>query len=121
MAGTHARRWYHRGAVATLVIAMTAATGVTGIGADASAAPVPRPVNDDFANATVWTAATGGPIVGSTVGATHESGEPGSGPSVWWRYTSPVDSAVTLSSNGSEGDTKLAVYTGTWTSRLTMS
>src|SRR5437867_8810832 len=72
------------------------------------------PVNDLRSAATLIS----GTILttnGSNVGATKEAGEqnhagnPG-GASVWWRWTSPPNVAVTINTVGSSFDTLLAIY-----------
>ena len=75
-------------------------------------APVP---NDDFADATVISGASG-QTTGSNVDATKEepdepdhAGNPG-GKSVWWRWTAPASGCVTIDTFGSDFDTLLAVY-----------
>jgi hypothetical protein len=76
-----------------------------------------RSCNDTFGNATLLTGATGS-VVGSTVGATGESGEPNhagnSTPlnSVWCRWTAPATGPVIMDTTGTNFDTTLAVYTG---------
>ncbi len=85
--------------------------------------PAPdRPVNDDFANATALDL---GGAIGTSVNATHETGEPehvrsgvGSLHSVWYRWTAPADGMLTLKTQGSGFDTLLAVYTGSSVSAL---
>jgi outer membrane protein assembly factor BamB/subtilisin family serine protease len=75
-----------------------------------------RPLNDDFASrATV--SGSNVRIRASNVGATTESGEPAhadvtGGPSLWWTWTAPTSTQVTLDTSGSSYDTILAVYTG---------
>jgi N-acetylneuraminic acid mutarotase len=75
-----------------------------------------RPVNDDFANATIIPG-TGATVSGSNVGATLEPGEPvhagvDGGKSVWWRWTATTSGQSTIDTLGSDFDTLLAVYTG---------
>jgi hypothetical protein len=57
---------------------------------------LPKPPNDDFADATVLTG-TDLTIAVNTAGATNEPGEPFSDwHSVWWRWTAPQDGAVII-------------------------
>jgi hypothetical protein len=82
-----------------------------------------RPVNDNFANATMMS----GPLVtvaGSNVGATKEAGEPpiagnAGGASVWWSWTAPASGSVTISTAGSSFDTILGIFNGSLVSALT--
>ena len=77
------------------------------------------PANDDFADRLALSG-TNVTITGSNLGATREPGEPlhdlngqNGGPSVWWTWTSPVDSGVLLSSSGINFfNGSIAVYTG---------
>ena len=62
---------------------------------------------------------TGSPVtaLGSNTNATKESGEPNhagnpGGHSVWWSWTAPASGDVVLSTDGSDFDTLLGVYTG---------
>lgn len=77
--------------------------------------------NDLFGNAAVMSGAV---ELGTNVGATSESGEPGhagspASASVWWRWTASFSGSVTFHTNGSGFDTVLAVYTGTSVNALT--
>ncbi len=72
--------------------------------------------NDDFADAEALTGISG-TVIGTTVGATIEPGEPehafnANSASIWYSYTPDVDGQLTLSTAGSDFDTKVAVYTG---------
>jgi len=75
--------------------------------------------NDDFDDAT-GIAGTKGMALGSTKGATSESGERdpsglGSGASVWWRWTAPSNGPVTFAlvrTEEEDFETLLRVYTG---------
>ena len=74
------------------------------------------PPNNNFANRQTLTG-SGGSVSGSSVGATSEAGEPnhvGFSPSasVWYSWTAPTGSNVTIDTIGSDFDTLLAVYTG---------
>ncbi len=77
------------------------------------------PVNDDFADATVFSVPGPSPLVGTNVGATTESGEPDhcfrcvyTEASVWWRFTPTATGDVTFSVAGSSFDAYFAVYEG---------
>ena len=112
---------------ATTAFAQTDKTG--GPAGAPAAATLAAPANDNFADATVITAA--GQYLSSTIDATTETGEPtiptscgsdDSGQSVWFRFQSVDGTAVTLDLDGSavappgaDGqftDTILSVYTG---------
>lgn len=75
------------------------------------------PSNDDFSNSLVLTGTSIQRSV-STVFATREPGEPrhlpgrGNGESVWFTWTAPESSRVTLTSSGSFLPCIIAVYTG---------
>lgn len=78
---------------------------------------VQRPVNDDFASATVFTPGSPAQVSGTNVGSTAQWGEPdhhfrAARSSVWWQFIAPSDGDVTLTTEGSDFDTILAVYTG---------
>ncbi len=80
---------------------------------------------DNFASATVWTPGTS---TGTTVGATHQLGEPIHDPnvsglnqsvqeslnnSIWWQWTATTTGLITVDTLGSAlNNTVLAVYTG---------
>jgi hypothetical protein len=91
-----------------------------------SPTPTPSPpVNDNFANAQLISACSGS-IAGTNLGATKESGEqshePGNNPggrSVWYQWTAPASTSVTITTAGSDYDTLLAVYTGNALGSLT--
>ena len=80
--------------------------------------------NDNFANATVISGASGS-VTGSNVGATVEAGEPlvatysGAKNSVWWAWTAPFSGSVTFTTVGTGFDTVMGVYTGSSLSSLT--
>ena len=81
--------------------------------ASPSAAVAAPPVNDDVANAVVWTGETS--FVGTNVDATKETGEPNhagnaGGASIWYQGTPPIDGTATITTCGSSFDTLLAVY-----------
>ena len=73
--------------------------------------------NDDFADAEALTGISGS-VIGTTVGATVETGEPkhslvlANSGSIWYSYAPEVDGKLTLSTAGSDFDTVIAVYTG---------
>lgn len=71
------------------------------------------PTNDMFAAARPVTASSV-PVTGTTLGATVEPGEPGSGGgrSVWWKFTASTSGALTLVMDGSSVETLVNVYTG---------
>jgi uncharacterized protein (TIGR03437 family) len=74
------------------------------------------PANDNLANPQPLDGASG-QITGSNVGATKETGEPNhagnqGGHSVWYRWKAPSKSNAVFSTEGSDFDTVLAVYTG---------
>ncbi len=78
---------------------------------------VGAPLNDNFNSATII---AGLPILvqGTNVNATLETGEPThggdvGGSSVWWSWTAPFSGGVTVSTDGSDFDTLLSVYSGT--------
>jgi subtilisin family serine protease len=78
---------------------------------------VTPPPNDDFVNRLILTSATS-QATGTNELATIETDEK-TNPSdagqhtVWWQYTAPFSSDLTISTLGSNYDTTLAVYTGT--------
>ena len=75
--------------------------------------PTTSPPNDLFSNARTISGPSGR-ATGSNVGATDETGEPGSGSgSVWWQWQAPSSGTVTIDTIGSSFDTVLGVYTGT--------
>jgi hypothetical protein len=102
-------------------------TGDTDDGGDWSAQPQTlgslnqptRPANDDFANNTL---VPGLPFNASlsTFTATRQGGElgptcsPDIGRTVWYRYVPTTTGLVGFDTVGSDFDTSMAVYTGTW-------
>jgi len=81
------------------------------------------PANDNFANATAITGASGS-IAGTTNGASFESGEPNPASgfqSVWYSYTAPagVPGSLTFSLANNGQDQYVNVYQGTSVSGLT--
>jgi hypothetical protein len=86
---------------------------------------VPAPVNDAFAAASDLGSVLAATINATSTGASAEAGEPshaGSLPrgSVWWRWTAPVAGTLTLDTVGSAIDTRLAMYSGSSVSALTL-
>ena len=78
------------------------------------AAPAPSPPNNDFTRAQVL-AGTSIRVSGTTLNANSQLGEPrhgGAGRSVWYRWTSPATRSWTFTTQGSNSDTALALYTG---------
>jgi putative cell wall-binding protein len=78
------------------------------------------PVNDDFADATVFSLTDASPLTGSNAGATVEPNEPrhqyidprDTEASVWWRFTPVTDGAVSFTTSGSTFPAVLAIYMG---------
>lgn len=74
------------------------------------------PPNDNFSAAQVLSGNSGS-VTGTNVDATMETGEPfaaGAGEaSIWYRWTAPAAMQIRFSTEGSNFDTVLAVYTGT--------
>lgn len=86
---------------------------------------VPAPANDAFAAAADLASVFSATINATSTGATAEAGEPshaGSLPrgSVWWRWTAPFAGTLTLDTAGSAIDTRLAMYSGSSVSSLTL-
>jgi len=82
--------------------------------------------NDNFTNRSILLLSNNSVIaVGNNANATGEVGEPNhadiSTPlnSLWWSWTAGGNGNVTISTNGSDFDTTLAVYTGTSVGSLT--
>lgn len=76
----------------------------------------PRPVNDEFSNASVLNGHTP-TVIGSNIAAKAEAGEPShagfpASHSVWWQWVAGVSGPVSINTRGSAFDTLLAVYTG---------
>ena len=99
------------------------ATGSVTLGAD-WAPTVDRPTNDAFDAATPFTVPLAAALIGDSIDATAESGEPAHGgvgaySSVWWRFTAPTDGTITLRTEGSDFDTTLSLYRGTSVAALT--
>jgi hypothetical protein len=84
-----------------------------------------RPGNDNFGSRTVLNGNPPISLTTTTSGATKEAGEPNhagsiGGASVWWSWTAPRDGTLTVSTEGSDFDTVLAVYTGSSLSGLSL-
>ncbi|MGH7968759.1 MAG: pre-peptidase C-terminal domain-containing protein, partial [Limisphaerales bacterium] len=82
------------------------------------------PGNDNFVNAQVLSG-NAGTVVGSSVGATKEPGEPdhagnAGGSSVWYVWTAPSTGNWRFDTSGSSFDTVLAVYTGSAVAALSL-
>ncbi|HKC63497.1 MAG TPA: NF038122 family metalloprotease, partial [Pyrinomonadaceae bacterium] len=91
--------------------------------------PTPTPpANDNFANAQTIIGCSSS-VAGTSIGATSEAGEPSHDPTdtssnspghtVWYQWQAPSSSSVTITTEGSEFDTILAIYTGTSVNSLT--
>ncbi len=82
----------------------------------------PPPANDNFANATTISGATG-TTTGNTSFATRETGEPlpGTGPtaSIWYKFTAAGSGPASINTCNSAFDTLLGVYTGSAVNALT--
>jgi hypothetical protein len=82
------------------------------------------PVNDRFADAVALPSAASASATGHNEGATVEYGEPEHQPyyspraSVWYRWTAPIDGALTIRAQAGF-QTALAAYTGSGVSALT--
>lgn len=84
--------------------------------------PTPRPINDEFMNASVLTGSNP-TAIGNNLAGGVEPGEPTHAgfpacQSVWWRWVAGVSGPVTIDTRGSTFDTLLAVYTGSALSNL---
>lgn len=80
--------------------------------------------NDHFANAQALSG-NSGTSINSTLTATKEFSEPAhagnqGGKSIWYRFTPASDGILLLSTDGSDFDTLLALYTGAKVSALTL-
>lgn len=76
---------------------------------------VTPPDNDNFADAAMISGASGS-VAGTNLNAGYEEGEPlrlefGSTATVWWRWTAPTNGTFAFSTQGSDFDTVLGVYT----------
>ena len=82
------------------------------------------PANDRFSNRIVING-TNTTVMGSNAAATKESGEPNhagnaGGSSVWWAWTAPTNGELRLTTDGSNFDSLLGVYTGPRANGLTL-
>ncbi len=82
----------------------------------------PEPPNDHFVNATLLQGDAGTNSVANAL-ATRENGEPrhagnDGGKSVWWKWQAPNDGVLLLSTEGSDFDTLLGLYTGEYVNAL---
>ena len=103
---------------------------VVSIEPDARVSINAAPANDLFVNASTISTSGGnaGTVTGTTAQATRETGEPmplsanvwgSSGKSIWYSWTAPVTGPVTLTTQGSNYDTMLALYSGSSITGLT--
>ena len=91
------------------------ADDIAGVLALYGAATTPSPPNDDFSDAIRVDDNLSGRVTGSNVNASTESEETGLGSkSVWWGWRAPATGRLTVDTTGSDFDTVLGVYTGTW-------
>lgn len=84
--------------------------------------PTGLPSNDNFVNAQVINGSAG-KVVATNINATREDGEPshaGSSPfsSIWYSWTAPSNGPFTFNTDGSDVNTRLAVYSGTAVNNL---
>ncbi len=82
-----------------------------------------EPPNDHFVNASLFQGLDSTNSV-SNARATRENGEPrhasnAGGKSVWWRFRPPSDGVLLLSTEGSDFDTLMGLYTGDFVNVLT--
>lgn len=103
----------------TYLIAVDGNAGATGSIQLTWNAPPP---NDNFASAINLGSGFTGLVNGSSLSATTEVGEPvhytAGGASIWYRWTAPVSGTVVFTTEGSNFDTLLGVYTGNSVSAL---
>ncbi len=97
-------------------------TGAASVPQPPPPTPPTAPANDNFANAVTLSVTAA--VTGTTVAATHESGEPnhassGAAASIWYSWTAADDGTLALKTEGSNYDTLLAAYTGSAVSGLT--
>lgn len=112
--------------IANLLIPdMASATsfGTGGGGGGSGGGPNSPPVNDNFAAATVLTG-TSASVLGYNVGASQEAGEPSvarvsGGHSVWWSWRAPASGTVVVTTQGSDFDTTLGIFSGSAVNTLT--
>ena len=99
-------------------------TGCALLALAALSARAAAPANDRFSSRIAITS-TNITVLGSNVGATKESGEPNhagnvGGSSVWWSWTAPTNGELRVTTDGSDFDTLLGVYTGPRANALTV-
>lgn len=95
-----------------------------GLGMSLSSAGTSLPVPNDGFLGRIRIAGSTGIAMGTNVGATRELGEPlhagaVGGQSVWWQWDAPADGELWITTDGSNLDTVLAVYTGSDLRNLT--
>ena len=106
----------------TLTVTATA-PGKIGISVNVTYPLLPRPSNDDFANA-IKIRASGDSVVGNNKFASMESQEPLHARvptvenSVWWNFSPSISGRVLVDTTGSALDTVIGVYTGTQLGQL---
>ena len=102
----------HHGRLVRAVVSNTAGSVTSSV---AQLVVLPRPVNDNFADALAFPPGTG-VVSGNNSGATTETGEPShdgvGSASIWWTWTAPFSGNAVFDTTGSNYDTVLAVYTG---------
>jgi hypothetical protein len=81
-------------------------------------------VNDSFNNRIILVG-TNLTATGSNTNAAKQNGEPNhagnpGGKSVWWAWTAPTNGDLTITTDGSDFDTLLGVYTGSSVSALSL-
>jgi hypothetical protein len=96
---------------------------VTALAVAGPVASAAAPPNDAFVNRT-FLMGTNINVTGWNTNASRETAEPmhagnPGGHSVWWSWTAPQNGEVTMTTDGSDFDTLLAVYTGTAVATLT--
>lgn len=127
------RQWLPTASVTGLVRLLqqsgSATTDINGVtrslvdvlGAAADSGAIPRPPNDDFANATPFTN-FGGSLVGDNESATTQAGEPNHvnnlSDSVWYKYNAPRTARLVVTTGGGL-DTVMAAYSGPSLTSLT--
>lgn len=112
------------GVSAFTLLVTASAPGKVSASANVGFTVIVPPPNDMFANAEVITSL---PALrtGSNLDSTPESGEPnveniGGGSTVWYAWTAGQSGVVTASTDGSNFDTLLGVYTGTAVTALSL-
>lgn len=109
-------------------LAASIAAGALAVGVLATAGPAQAaaPTNDGFAAAAVLSG-TSLAVTGSSVDATTEASEPlttsygdAVGSTVWYRWTAPATADYAITTDGSDFDTTLTVFTGSSLGTLKM-